>query len=115
MSIRKCCPKCDSDKVARLPDNGISPHPGYECKSCGLAMRPTGSGLIYGIVLIIAVVICIVTILPWFGIPEDMDRVPIGITALSGGVCLYAIYQLIRPSPRIVEVDDYTKTEFSDV
>ena len=103
MVVSRRCPRCGSAEVARLPENGIAPHPGYECKECGLAMRPNGSGLAFGAILVLAVTMCVATVLPWFGIPEDMDRLPLVLPVLAGGVALYSVYQLLRPAPRTVQ------------
>lgn len=105
MAVSRQCPKCESFEVKRLPENGIAPHPGYECKGCGLAMRPNGSGLVFGVIFLLAIGMCIATVLPWFGIPEEMDRLPLGLPIASGGVALYCVYQLFRPAPRLLQND----------
>ena len=103
MGVRRLCPRCESADVQRLPENGIAPHPGYECKGCGLAMRPNGSGLAFGAMLALALAMCVGTTLPWFGIPADVDRLPLGLPVAAGGVALYCFYQLLRPAPRLAE------------
>jgi hypothetical protein len=109
MGVRRVCPQCASAEVQRLPENGIAPHPGYECTGCGLAMRPNGSGLAFAAILILAVVMCVAGVLPWFGIPKDVDRLPLGLPVVAAGVALYSLYQLLRPAPRLTDEDSGTR------
>lgn len=101
MGKRKVCPRCGSADVARLPDNGISPHPGYECKGCGQAMRAPGTAVAYAIVLVISLAIAFGFMLAWFSADGGPVKVVLPIVGLV--VAGYCVYQLTRPAPKLVE------------
>src|SRR4051794_4236485 len=37
------CPQCGSTEVVRLEANRFTLYPGYECRGCGVNMRPPGT------------------------------------------------------------------------
>ena len=98
------CARCAARAVRRLARDGISPHPGYECKACGARMRPRGSGAIYGIVLLLSLgVLAWLTAAHWweFGIAH----LPVYENVLALGVAIYCLRQLARPVVRRPPVD----------
>ena len=103
MGVRRRCPQCNSVDVARLPQDGVAPQPGYWCRGCGLVMRANGTRLVFGIVLLLAVLMCLTPALEWFGIPPLVIRLPpwlpFGLPFVFGSVALYCLYQLQRPEP----------------
>jgi hypothetical protein len=101
----RICPRCESREVKRLPKDGISPHPGYVCNQCGGKMRPNATGIMYAAIMVFALAVGVISLLPWFGL-LDTDRLPLGLPVAGFGIALYSLYQLFRPSPKLVNEDE---------
>ncbi len=103
------CPRCSSAAVERLEGNGITPFPGYVCRGCGVHMRPPGTGAFYALVLVIcAGLMALFTVPLWLGGGGTARVFPFML--LVGG---FAVYQLLRPTPRRgpTELDESSESE----
>jgi hypothetical protein len=105
------CPRCQAAQVEELPADGISPHPGYRCGSCGARLR--GMTFTYGLAILLglgllAVAVGVVTV---FGDDRDATlrgyvRSPMGTWSAFVMIPLYVFLvayagrQLLRPRPR---------------
>lgn len=93
------CARCDSSEIRELPKDQVSPYPSFECRDCGLMMRPRGSGLMYSVVLVIGIALFAgSTAVFWAKL--DTDRFPIGVAIASVIVISYCVRQLVRPVVR---------------
>jgi hypothetical protein len=93
------CPRCDSDRVERLPPSEISPYPGYRCRDCGTLMRSRGTLPLYLIVLFVgcAFLIGFIVLLA----SGEVGFVLPGGSVIIGTICaVYSIRQILRPVPR---------------
>ena len=108
-----CCPRCQAAQVTKLPANGISPHPGYRCLSCGVRMRGMTGTYVFVVILGLALLSVAAGIITPFGDIRDekireLVRAPMGpgssffIIPLYLGVVAYAGRELVRPRPRRV-------------
>jgi hypothetical protein len=102
MGKRRICPRCESKEVVRLPNDGVSPHPGYKCNGCGVRMRPNGSTIVWVAMVLIGIGVTAFCVLPLFNIVEA-DRVFVVLPIIGVVVAIYSIRQLFRPTPRLVE------------
>ncbi|MCZ2343619.1 MAG: hypothetical protein LC104_17775 [Bacteroidales bacterium] len=97
------CPRCHMVQIAELPANGITPHPGYRCLSCGTRLR--GMTATYAFVIVVGVALIAVSagVVPIFG--DDRDArlrgflspylIPLYFIAIA-----YAVREVLRPRPR---------------
>jgi hypothetical protein len=65
------CPKCQSTEVAELPPNGISPHVGYKCLSCGAKLRGMTGMVLVAILIGLALLAVASGLVPILGDERD--------------------------------------------
>ena len=111
MAKRRLCSKCESPDVARRPENGISPHPGYECKKCGAVMRPNGTSIMYVAMQFVSLGLAVFFGSQWFDDKADRVFVVLPIAAIC--VALFCLYELSRPCPKLVDHEDSSDHENS--
>jgi len=78
------CPRCDSPSLDRLPNDGISRHPGYVCQTCGLHMQANGSKIVISIVLLISLALLAFFTLPLWA-PGEVERLPVVLPVAAAG------------------------------
>src|SRR5262245_31238866 len=82
-SGRYRCPKCGAAEVYKLPEDGISPHPGYTCGECGVRMSAGGMRVAYGVVTLIAGAIFCATVALLVGGHVGVVRAAISLAVVS--------------------------------
>lgn len=110
------CPRCQGAQISKLPPNGVSPHPGYRCLSCGARLRGMTATYVFVVLLGLALLSVAAGIVTIFG--DDRDaRVREFVLAPTGTwssffviplyviLVVYAARELLRPRPRRVRAE----------
>jgi hypothetical protein len=94
------CPRCAA-AVVRLEADRVTPYPGYECRACGLTMRPPRTRGFYIVVLMVCAVLLVLSALAsWES--RELVWFPCALTVAG-----YSVYQLLRPVPVRRQASDH--------
>jgi hypothetical protein len=102
MPKQRQCPQCESFRVELLEAKSIARSSGYRCEECGLRMRSDGHFLLYFIALVLSLSVSIYfAAICWEEQKILVTLIKVVIIAIA--VAGYSIYQLLLPTPRVLD------------